>query len=241
MTYASSYPSAQYIINVNSNTLTLLTAVSSLTILNTFLGYIGLLRHYKSILIAYLVFLWPLLLSYIAVGYLSYVANASSGSSLSGVWGQLSDIQKESIQNQYVCCGFLSELDRVTSSQQCNIIDTTSSSLVTKRELTNSIYQNYINSESTKVATVGINKRTPLKRNTGNGMLESLGFQKSINSDKLMKRQSQGSLGLPGCFLTWGRVSSDYLHILTNLGFTSIPFFALAFVIGVLSANHIYD
>lgn len=223
LTYSNGYFNAQYVISVDPTALVLLTTVASLTILNTLLGYIGLLRHYKPMLIAYLVFLWPLLVSYIAVGYLSYVANEYSGSTLSNVWDGFKNNQKESIQNQFVCCGFLSELDRVALSDQCNIIDTSSSSLVSKRGFEQSSGLIELNGKSTL-----------------SGLVAKRGLGVMARQSALAKRQT-GSIGLPGCYLTWGKVSSDYLHTITNLGFSSIPFFAFSFIIGVLSINHIYD
>jgi phosphate/sulfate permease len=193
----------------------LITIVGSLMTLNALIGYFGAFRHKKVVLIVYLLLIWPILGVDVAVGFMSYHQRNDGNlmDELSVIWNT---VDRQNIQDDYECCGFLWALDRPFIDSRCiggiNGTTTTNSTTNTATEITN-----------TSEADDSTLQRRSLRH---------------------FKRQDIPTIDTepyPGCVSTWGEDISNYLKACYIFAFSLIILLLSTFIIGILTTNHIYD
>ena len=113
-----------------TDALQLLTSAAMLQLLTSMLGFYGAIRHQKYLLVAVMLFVWPIMGIYITSGYLTYKDAHSSkwDLRLSEHWDSYPVESIATIQDVFQCCGYLSHFDRPVAISTCDAFGTASNS-----------------------------------------------------------------------------------------------------------------
>ncbi|KAJ8328380.1 hypothetical protein O5D80_003738 [Batrachochytrium dendrobatidis] len=238
----------------------------SLQVLFGIVGYFGALLHRKTLLIFFMVAIWPLVFGYLYVGYSTYrQLNATQWEkSLSDSWSTL-NTTRGSIQAQYNCCGFLSSFDRPFADSKCptiihhatsaNIQASSSMVELTKRQAPdpnaapqppapdpNAAPQppapdpNAAPQPPTPDPNAAPQPPTP----DPNAAPPPSAPGNPIISPIASPNAHGSSNSLPGCHDPWREVTSSYLRTSYIVAFSIVAYLFSMFVILILGTNHIY-
>jgi hypothetical protein len=114
-------PQADVVYTADGDVLTLATFTGSLLIFSAFIGMAGIILNSRPLLATYTIFLWPSLISMVAIGFATYKRSTFAlDHKLDLAWSQwYTPKGRLMIQDALHCCGFYDALHEAIPSKRC--------------------------------------------------------------------------------------------------------------------------